>query len=215
MDGPHRGGPPPRTRRDRGAAVTLGHPVDRCRRARSNTHAGLRGGSHGPQRAWPAPSMQRIILGLLASSALAAHAHADGAEDKSPLLAVSLSIGVTAAGASALFVDHAGVRVTGVFAMLLGPSVGRWYAGDGSLAVDRLDGGRHRAGAPFGTALERAPLGDGLADGLRHGLGDRDRARADRPVLTGRPSPLTDTTPARAMRSGRRRTARHVRGSAP
>lgn len=97
--------------------------------------------------------MQRIILGLLASAALAAHAHADGAEDKSPLLAVSLSIGVTAAGASALFVDHAGVRVTGVFALLLGPSAGRWYAGDGSLAGLglRVLGG---ATALAGAALE-------------------------------------------------------------
>jgi hypothetical protein len=64
-----------------------------------------------------------IVLGC-------AHAHA---EDKNPALAVTLSVGVPTLGVVAIAAsDNGGAKLLGASALLIGPSIGRWYAGDGS-----------------------------------------------------------------------------------
>lgn len=78
--------------------------------------------------------MRRLVLGYLVVMVLAAPARAGNPDEKSPLLAVSLSIGVTTAGALALIPDHDGLRFAGGMALFLGPSVGRWYAGEASVS---------------------------------------------------------------------------------
>jgi hypothetical protein len=79
--------------------------------------------------------MGRLVVVLVMVVSSSARADAPSAvEEKSPELAVSLSIGVTAAGLGALFIPNDGARLAGVVGVTLGPSVGRWYAGDGSAA---------------------------------------------------------------------------------
>jgi hypothetical protein len=56
------------------------------------------------------------------------------AEDKkSRAMAVALSAGVTAAGVGLLVAGDDGLKLVGLTAMFVGPSAGRWYAGDSSL----------------------------------------------------------------------------------
>jgi len=74
------------------------------------------------------------VFGLVVIFAFATQARAETAPEKSPLLAVSLSVGVTAAGVVALVPDHDGLRAAGALTVFLGPSVGRWYAGESSVS---------------------------------------------------------------------------------
>jgi hypothetical protein len=53
--------------------------------------------------------------------------------EKSRAIAVSLSLGVTAAGVGLLVAGDDGLKLVGLTAMFVGPSAGRWYAGDSSL----------------------------------------------------------------------------------
>jgi hypothetical protein len=54
-------------------------------------------------------------------------------DEKSSAIAVSLSLGVTAAGVGLLVAGDDGLKLIGLTAMFVGPSAGRWYAGDSSL----------------------------------------------------------------------------------
>lgn len=61
-----------------------------------------------------------------------AQAHA---QDKDPVLAVSLSVGVPTLGLVMVAAsDNGGAKLLGASAMLIGPSTGRWYAGEDSIS---------------------------------------------------------------------------------
>lgn len=55
------------------------------------------------------------------------------AEEKSPSVAVSLSVGVTAAGLITFVSGGGSVQMLGLGLMFIGPSTGRWYAGEDGL----------------------------------------------------------------------------------
>lgn len=79
--------------------------------------------------------MQRLLVPVAVVMHLAGIAHAqDAAESKSSTVAVSLSVGLTAAGAGALFIPNDGARLAGIGLLFFGPSTGRWYAGEVGLS---------------------------------------------------------------------------------
>jgi hypothetical protein len=67
-------------------------------------------------------------------------AQQSGEGEKSRAIAVSLSLGVTAAGVGLLVAGDDGLKLMGLTAMFVGPSAGRWYAGDSSLIAYRALG---------------------------------------------------------------------------
>ncbi len=102
-------------------------------------------------------------------------------DERSPAVAVGLSVGVTVAGAAALFVPSDGARFGGVIAMYLGPSTGRWYAGESSasgigyrllgtglvvagiaLDMDRECDDRAPCSGPGGATIALAVVGAGV-----------------------------------------------------
>jgi hypothetical protein len=82
--------------------------------------------------------MMRILVTLALLTRLA-HADAQPSPqqqsegEKSRAVAVGLSLGVTAAGVGLLVAGDDGMKLVGLTAMFVGPSTGRWYAGDSSL----------------------------------------------------------------------------------
>lgn len=78
--------------------------------------------------------MRRSILALLVVMFLVAHARAQSADEKSSTIAVSLSVGVTAAGVAAVMSNSDSLTTLGLLAAFVGPSIGRWYAGEASLS---------------------------------------------------------------------------------
>ena len=69
-----------------------------------------------------------VVVLLLAC----AQAHA---QDKDPVLAVTLSIGVPTLGLVTIAAsDNGGAKLLGASAVLIGPSTGRWYAGEDSIS---------------------------------------------------------------------------------
>jgi hypothetical protein len=61
-------------------------------------------------------------------------AHAES-ERKDPTVAVALSVGVPVAGAVTVAAAPGALKLVGVAALLVGPSTGRWYAGEGGGAT--------------------------------------------------------------------------------
>ena len=78
--------------------------------------------------------MRRSLLALLLLLFLVAQAHAQSPDDKSPAVAVGLSVGVTTAGVIALASGGDSLRTLGLLTIFVGPSTGRWYAGDSSIS---------------------------------------------------------------------------------
>ncbi len=74
----------------------------------------------------------RFVVVVVVMLLACAHAHA---EDKDPALAVTLSVGVPALGLVTIAAsDNAGAKFLGASALLIGPSTGRWYAGEDSIS---------------------------------------------------------------------------------
>lgn len=128
----------------------------------------------------------RAVIGgmLLVAATTAASADPVGATDPSPrrpspIIALSLSLGVTAAGASLILAGRESetfdseIFVVGGGAMLVGPSIGRWYAG--------IRSGRGLAARGVATAIMLVAIvaseeagcdeehGDGCPDGPADG----------------------------------------------
>jgi hypothetical protein len=104
-------------------------------------------------------AMRFLVPLLIAATAAPAHAQpADASDEKSPALALALSLLGTGAGVAALFAasdvdDGEVVGALGVAALVVGPSLGHLYAGEPGRAV------RH-AGVRLGAL---AIMGAGLA----------------------------------------------------
>jgi hypothetical protein len=79
--------------------------------------------------------MKRLLAAFAMVTLIAVQARAqDASNAKSEAVAVSLSVGLTAAGAGALFIPNNAARAVGVGLLFLGPSTGRWYAGEVGLS---------------------------------------------------------------------------------
>lgn len=81
----------------------------------------------------------RLAIIFICFAATVAHAQT-APEDKSSTTAVILSVGIPVVGAAAVVGSHGngGAVVFGMGALFLGPSTGRWYAGEsagGTLAI--------------------------------------------------------------------------------
>jgi hypothetical protein len=72
----------------------------------------------------------RVFVAVVVLLLGCARAHAD---EKNPAVAVMLSAGVPTLGLVAIATsDSGGVKLLGASALLVGPSTGRWYAGENS-----------------------------------------------------------------------------------
>jgi hypothetical protein len=89
-----------------------------------------------------------VAVGVLLLTCARAHA-----DEKDPAVAVMLSIGVPTLGVVAIGAsDSGGVKLLGASALLVGPSTGRWYAGEDS-TTGILVRGAGGAAAIVGVAM--------------------------------------------------------------